>query len=268
MHFRYSPRCCGKGCSPSSRAFTLIELLVVIAIIAILAALLLPALSSAKARAQRALCMSNQRQWGVGLATYAGDNNNYFPDNSDGGQVSWCGANVQTFWNQYLMSIDKNPQQIDKFHVLYCPTQQWHRYATKSPSPAYGEQALVGYFYLPFRDPTLFMNDGWGFDYDVSGLQNWVVKKKFGGEFVKAPIMMDMKQAQGSAAPPGTNPQVSTWYYDSPTTPYASHIQASGEPYGGNFLFEDGRVAWYKTRDIGVGMTGQSWLMYYKIALP
>jgi prepilin-type N-terminal cleavage/methylation domain-containing protein len=43
-------------------AFTLIEMLVVIAIIAILAALLLPVLSAAKAKAQRAACMNNLRQ--------------------------------------------------------------------------------------------------------------------------------------------------------------------------------------------------------------
>jgi len=60
-------------------AFTLIELLVVIAIIAILAALLLPALSLAKAATRRTNCINNLRQISLGIQQYATDNASTLP---------------------------------------------------------------------------------------------------------------------------------------------------------------------------------------------
>ena len=59
--------------------FTLIELLVVIAIIAILAALLLPALASAKRKAQRTQDLSNLHQLYAACTMYAGDFNDWYP---------------------------------------------------------------------------------------------------------------------------------------------------------------------------------------------
>jgi prepilin-type N-terminal cleavage/methylation domain-containing protein len=98
------------------RAFTLIELLVVIAIIAILAALLLPALSAAKRKAQQTTCMSNLRQVGLALHLYT-DDFEYFPGDPAGqsgllsGQVPWYMAGENGFLSYYLCTYLGYPRR-------------------------------------------------------------------------------------------------------------------------------------------------------------
>jgi prepilin-type N-terminal cleavage/methylation domain-containing protein len=70
---------CAENRTPR-KAFTLIELLVVIAIIAILAAMLLPALSAAKEKAQRMQCVNNCKQLGVATHLYVTDSRDRMPN--------------------------------------------------------------------------------------------------------------------------------------------------------------------------------------------
>ncbi len=135
----------------AQRAFTLIELLVVIAIIAILAALLLPALATAKAKAQRIKCLSSIKQMNVAAVMYNGDYGKMVGYNSAGGTA---GAWIPNFIEYYSKATN----------LFKCPTASRPPQTLIGNSQGSADQLWGRDFVLYAGGPNTHFQGGLGFN--------------------------------------------------------------------------------------------------------
>lgn len=139
---RLGASCAGE---PGS-AFTLIELLVVIAIIAILAAMLLPALKSARSKAQQVTCMNNMRQVGAAIYIYANDNDDYLPDLSSPNYAAWYGNLCKSYRN-WQGTLYQPGGSLDR-EAFRCPSVTGRQLPGDIPDSYFNLDLPFGYNYM------------------------------------------------------------------------------------------------------------------------
>jgi len=112
--------------SRSGGAFTLIEVLVVMGIIAIIAALLLPALSSANAKARQAGCLNHLRQLALAWQMYSGDNDGMLVENLPfrSNTNSWVVGEFKDSWQRTNMNALRQGRlfpYLNQTGIYRCP---------------------------------------------------------------------------------------------------------------------------------------------------
>jgi len=173
--------------------FTLIELLVVIAIIAILAAILFPVFAKVREKARQTMCLSNEKQIGLGMMMYEQDYDEYFP-------ASTYFSGISVVNGQQINTMMLVVPYLKATHVWACPSNPYSKFAMNygTTADAYCSYAL---------NMQLFDSIYFGAPH-TSGFIDKPANKIMVGESVA--------YANGSAAPPAGNGAGSTslgWPY-------------------------------------------------------
>jgi len=251
------------------RGFTLIELLVVIAIIAILAAMLLPALAKAKEKAKQASCVSNLRQWGLTVQMYANDNSDGITRDGMNASGTYSAGDVkqQNAWFNQL------PEYVSEKPLAYYATNPAVTLANAQlnseiiPFPG-GVGKIFSCPGARFVGPDFTTVSGAGAGGFFSYIMNIDLKRKTAGyanansfPYPQMPKLASIQRPVDtvfifdSVFSPTLEVVNSSPQYNSVNPANRWRSFASRHSLGGDIVFLDGHVGYYKTKVVQDGGT-------------
>ena len=144
--------------------FTLVELLVAMSIITLLIGIALPALSYARASAQRSRCLSNLRQLGVAMEAYRHDHDDLLPV-ALSLPVDAYSASIVELMEPYLASGQawRCPSDADGLHADYGVSYEYllGYYLLGAPTPAEQRRIVRSFERMPELAFVLADAEGW-----------------------------------------------------------------------------------------------------------
>jgi len=209
-------------------AFTLVELLVVISVIGLLAGLSIPAINQARAKADLAGGLSNLRQVGLALQSYASENDGILPCLFSGQSPRYT-QNSTNSLGLYLWQYLGAPT----------PTSSWNEAKLLGSAPYFRKRkandtvSLYLNYQVPVNNNTNFLVSPWGNPSTTTPALPWRMNQLAEAGMSKTWAMVDVDKTLAASPPSPTKPFTgNSWVANLPDKPLFGNVRT--------FLYFDG----------------------------